>query len=184
MKTDTATLIKDLSGRTNQVLAEARELKQRSFEELNQRASPGSWSALEAIQHLNLYGNYYLPEIEKAVISGEHKADPIFKSGFFGNYFAKMMLPGEKAKKMKTFKDKNPLGEDLDPGVIDLFIKQQLKMQDLLKRSSAISYNKTRIPLSFPKFIKLKLGDIFRIVIYHNQRHMVQAKKAVKADFK
>ncbi|QED38003.1 DinB family protein [Antarcticibacterium arcticum] len=182
MKTDTAALIKDLSGRTEKVLAEARELQQRSLEELNQRASPGSWSALEAIQHLNLYGNYYLPEIEKAVISGEHKAEPIFKSGFLGDYFAKMMLPGEKSSKMKTFKDKDPLGKELDQGVIDLFIKQQIKMLDLLKRSVAVSYNKTRIPLSFLKFIKLKLGDILRIVIYHNQRHMLQAQMAVNGD--
>ncbi len=127
MKINTADLIKDLTARTQQVLAEAQELKNRFGAELNQRSGHTSWSALEAIQHLNLYGNYYLPEIEKAVISGKYKPDPVFKSGLLEDYFAKMMLPDKNMRKMKTLKDKNPFGKDLDPVVIDQFISHQKK---------------------------------------------------------
>jgi hypothetical protein len=36
-----------------------------------------------------------------------------FSTGFLGNYFANSMLVTKKTKKMKTPKDKNPLGENL-----------------------------------------------------------------------
>ena len=40
--------------------------------------------------------------------------------------------------------------------------------------------NKTRIPISINKWIKIKLGDTFRFVIYHNERHIQQAKRVLK----
>jgi len=182
MKLKTNDLITDLLARTLQVVADAVKLGERSLSKLEQRSGPNEWNALECIQHLNLYGNYYLPEIQKALLSKKHLPEPVFKSGILGDYFAKMMLPGERAKKIKTFRDKDPLGEKLDAGVIEQFIWQQQKLMKQLERSSSVSLNKTRIPLSFGKYIKLRLGDIFRIVIYHNQRHMLQAKNAVEME--
>lgn len=180
MKVQTQDLINDLVARTRQVLEDAQDLKNIPPAYLDKRPSASGWSALEAIHHLNLYGNYYLPEIEKAILSGGSKPEEVFRSGLLGNYFAKMMLPGEKMRKMKTQKNKDPLGMQLDPELIDRFILQQKKMLDLLKRSSAVSLNRIKIPLSIGRFVKLRLGDIFRVVIYHNQRHMLQAKNAVK----
>ena len=127
MKVQTQELINDLVVRTQKVLQDALDLKKVPPAHLNKRPSASSWSALEAIHHLNLYGNYYLPEIEKAILSGGSKPEAVFRSGLLGNYFAKMMLPGKKMRKMKTQKNKDPLGMHLDPEVIDRFILQQKK---------------------------------------------------------
>lgn len=43
----------------------AQQLQQRTDAELNYRQHPASWNVLECLEHLNLYGNFYLPEIEK-----------------------------------------------------------------------------------------------------------------------
>lgn len=88
MKTDL--LLKDLSDRTKTNLNSSREFSQRTPEELNQRPARKSWSALECLGHLNLYGDFYLPEIERAVESSGHSGEENFKSGLLGNYFAKL----------------------------------------------------------------------------------------------
>jgi hypothetical protein len=89
------------------------------------------------------------------------------------------MLPKEKLNKMKTFKDKNPSGSDLKVDTIDRFIAQQKEMLDLLDKARSVDLNKTKTSISITKFLKLKLGDTFRVIIYHNQRHLLQAEKAI-----
>lgn len=87
------------------------------------------------------------------------------------------MLPKEKLNKMKTFKDKNPIGSGLDKRTIERFINQQEQLLNLLDKSKEIDLNKIKTAISISKWIKLKLGDTFRVVIYHNDRHIVQANK-------
>ncbi|MFC0345495.1 DinB family protein [Epilithonimonas hispanica] len=102
-----------------------------------------------------------------------------FKTGFLGNYFASMMLPKEKLNKMKTLKISNLIHNLLDKSVIDEFIKQQNKMLELLEKAKTVDWEKTKTSISISKFIKLKLDDTFRFVIYHNLRHINQAENTL-----
>ena len=180
MKTPTENLITDLIERTRQNLNSAEQLHDLNPEVLNYKSSTDSWSALECFAHLNFYGDFYLPEIEKRIKASHYPAEPEYKSGLLGNYFAKMMLPGEKMKPMKTLKSTNPNGSKLEKDTIGKFILQQKKMLKLLDTARKVSLNRTKASISIAPMLKLKLGDTFRVVIYHNERHIVQAKKAVK----
>lgn len=184
MKIQTEVLVTDLMNRIKQLIVEAEALKEKSEEQLNHKQHAESWSVLECLEHLNLYGRFYLPEIEKYIKLRKGKSDPVFKSGWLGNYFANSMLPKEKLNKMKTFKNMNPLNSKLDKKVIDEFISQQQQMLRLLEESRKVNLNKTRTAISISKLIKLKLGDTFRFVIYHNQRHMVQALRIQNDELK
>ena len=42
---------------------------------------------------------------------------------------------------------------------------------------SSLDLNKIKTAISISKWIKLKLGDTFRVVVYHNERHIKQANK-------
>ncbi len=179
MKFDSQELIADLISRTERNLKEAEKLNHKDFTTLNQKANPESWSALECLQHLNLYGDFYLPEIEQRMKASKHLSQPVFKSTWLGNKFAEMLKPREKLNKMPAPKDKNPVGSQLDKPVVEKFIAQQHKMLSLLERAKAVNLQKTKASITLSKFIKLRLGDIFRVVIYHNERHLEQAFKAV-----
>jgi hypothetical protein len=170
-------LLQDLIERTRLNINKAEKLNKLSIEQLNYRLESDSWSILECIEHLNLYGDFYIPEIKKRIDNSKSMAPKVFKSGLLGNYFAKLMLPKEKLNKMKTFADKNPFGSELAKTTIDRFIKQQEQLLDLLDKSKKIDLNKTKTGVSISKWIKLKLGDTFRVVIYHNERHIVQANR-------
>jgi len=180
MKTKSETLISELIETTRQNLNFAETLKTKSNGQLNWKENRESWSILECLEHLNLYGDFYLPEIEKTIDNAKSKGELVFKSGIIGNYFAESMLPKAKLNKMKTFKDKNPLNSLLDRDTINRFINQQIKMLDLLDKAQTVSLNKEKTPITLTKLIKLKLGDTFRFVINHNIRHIQQIENNIK----
>ena len=81
---------------------------------------------------------------------------------------------------MKTFKVMNPAGSKLDRKVLEKFIGQQKTTLELLEKAAMVSLTKTKTSISISSWIKLRLGDTLRVVIYHNQRHLVQAAKVMK----
>lgn len=176
-------LIQSLLEQVRQIINQAETIKTYDLATLTWRENATSWNTLECLQHLNLYGDFYLPQIENKIKSSPFKPTPEFKSGLLGNYFAKSMLPKAKLNKMKTFKDKNPLNKTLDKTVIDTFINQQMQLLELLNQSRNVSLNKVKIPTSISNLIKLKLGDTFRFFINHIIRHLHQVDR-IKAAMK
>lgn len=149
------------------------------------KASPEKWSANQCIAHLNSYGRYYLPQIEKAMAAGRgvsQQPSLQFKAGWLGNYFTEMMVvksDGSVAKKMSSPKDHYPTIHNDSSQVIAEFIDQQEKLLRLLDQAKYINLNTIKVPISLSKFIKLKLGDTFLFLIAHNFRHIVQADRAL-----
>lgn len=177
----TEDLIKELVIRVEKHLAFGEMLLLKTDTELNKRLTNESWSVLECLAHLNLYGNFYLPEIKHQIQKSNTKNELVFKSGLLGNYFAKSMLPKEKLNKIKAFKSMNPIHSSLSKTTVANFIDQQKQLLTLLTEAQNVNLNKVKISISIAKFIKLKLGDTFRFVIYHNERHVLQAKKILAA---
>lgn len=170
-------LIQSQIEQTRQILNQVEKLKNLDLHTLTWKANKTSWSILECLEHLNLYGDFYLPAIENKTKNSKTPSEFEFKSGFLGNYFAKSMLPKEQLNKMKTFKDKNPLNAALDKTVIDKFINQQIKLLDLLNQSRNVSLNKVKIQTSISSFVRIKLGDTFQFLINHIIRHLKQIDK-------
>ena len=167
-------LLQSLLDQVKQITAQAEELKKCDLNTLNWRENPTSWNILECLEHLNLYGNYYLPIMEHHIKTSTTTAELEFKSGFWGDYFAKSILPKEKLNKIKSIKSKNPLNANLDAAVIEIFLDQQRQLIELLNLSKEVSLNKVKIPISIAPFIKLKLGDTYQFYINHIIRHFKQ----------
>ncbi len=180
MKIATELLLADLTTRTEQHLAQAKQWLDLPLDQLNWKADPDSWSILECLEHLNLYGDFYLPEMRQQMANSKHAAEPTFKSGWLGNYFANSMLPKPKLNKMKTFKDKNPNGSQLGIDRLEKFIHQQEETLSILQEAQKVSLSKTKTGVTISNFIRLRLGDTLRVVIYHNYRHLVQAEKVLQ----
>ena len=177
---NTESLINELIQITEKNMNEVQLFKNLNNIELNLKLNAESWSILECIEHLNRYGDFYIPEIRKRIESTNFKKSLTFRSGILGNYFAKSMLPKEKLNKMKTFRSMNPNNSSLDRSVLDKFLQQQESILDLLSKARHLNLNKVKTSISISKWIKLKLGDTLRVVIYHNLRHIVQAKSMIK----
>lgn len=179
MKISTSQLLDELKTITTEHIRYAESILQETDEKLNSRISDKSWSTLECLEHLNRYGDFYIPEISRKISSSKTSPKPAFKPGILGNYFAKSMLPGENLNKMKTFKSMDPIHSELSKSVVNEFIRQQHSFLELLEKAQSVDLEKTKTSISISKLIKLKLGDTFRFIVNHNQRHIRQAQNVL-----
>jgi len=177
-------LINDLKKDVQQLVAAAEHIKQNDKVKLAYAPAEGKWSIVQILEHLNAYGRYYLPAIDNAIALKKDEPDAWFISGFLGDYFTKSMKPTnvfEVKNKMKTAKAYNfPNSLNVDI-VMSEYLEQKAKLQLLLEESRLRNLNTVRIPITITKLVKLKLGDTFRFLVAHEQRHMVQARNTLKA---
>ena len=182
MQTDSNSLIEEMLALTERASSAARKFRENPNRNLNFRNHPEQWSALECLEHLNRYGEFYLPAIEKAILSQQKNRNVnTFKSGLFGNYFANLMRVKEgKITKMRTPADKNPLGSQLSLTTVDRFLKQQEMLKSLLNQARHVDLTRTKVPISLTRLIRLRLGDTFRFFVYHIERHIAQANRVLE----
>jgi hypothetical protein len=174
-------LITDLKSKTADCIIAAEHFQSLSVKDLNQRRSSDSWSVLACLEHLNLYGDFYLIELEQKILNAKPQvADDYFKSGWFGERTVTSMLPkDDHVDKMKTFQSKDPGYTDLDIKIIDRFLKQQHQLMRLLDMAEQVDISSITTRITLP-LIRFKLGTTFRFVVYHNVRHIWQAKNTLK----
>lgn len=180
MKARQGVVIEELLHLTDCAIKGAQAFKELSGEDLNAKKDQTQWSILECLEHLNLYGDFYLPEIEKQLLKGAKASDnSIFKSGVIGNYFTNLMKAND--GKMKSPKDKNPINSKLSAITIDRFLKQSETLKVLLNQGRNVDLTKTKAAISLSSMIKLRLGDTFRFYVYHIERHVLQAQRNIES---
>ena len=140
-------------------------------DKLYQHPSPSKWSVNECLQHLNVTNYHYLPRI-KLVIE-----NAVGKMAYNGT---KPSADGIIPKPMKTFKKEfNPvLSAYKQISAIPEFLEQQKQLLHYLRQAKNVSMGGNRITSLIP-IIRFKLGDAFRFLIAHEQRHILQAKNVI-----
>jgi hypothetical protein len=183
MQTEARVLLEEMVQITEACTVAVKQFRTLSGAQLNYRTDPESWSILECIEHLNLYGDFYLPEMEKQILAQKQDTPcTVFKSGIIGNYFAELMqAKNGKIKKMTSPKDKNPVHSHLTVTTIERFIKQQERLLNILRLAGSVDLARTRTAISITRLIKLRLGDTFRFFVYHIERHVTQAQRVQSA---
>lgn len=178
MKIENNILIDDLLQRTRLATEKVKSFQQLSIDQLRYKKGD-QWSILECLEHLNLYGDFYLVEIENCIIKNRNRpGSNVFQSGLLGNYFANLMeVKDGKITKMKSPKDKNPVNKDLTETTITRFLQQQEQLVKLLKSCRSMDLTRTKSAISLTRLIKLRLGDTLRFFTYHIERHVLQADR-------
>ncbi|MEO6639200.1 MAG: DinB family protein [Ginsengibacter sp.] len=181
MKIGSIELINHLVEKVENAKKSVENLNKYTVEQLNAKSHGDAWSTLECLEHLNLYGDFYLQEIENKILQQKKQANKsMFNSGLVGNYFANlMMVKNGKIKKMKTPTDMNPGNSTLTKTTIQRFLKQQEKLIRLLNQAKEVDLTNTKTAIKLTRLIKLRLGDTFRFLVYHIERHILQAEKSI-----
>ena len=161
-------------------------LQQYPDEVLFFRANPESWNILECLEHLNLVYDYYLPQIQKGILKGQHlSAKEHFKPGWFGNFMTNGMQPKSSGKigfKTKTFQKTTPqvTVEDKNKVIAD-FLKNQDAFLSYIEKSGELDLEKIKVVSLIGSILKFKLGDAFRFLTAHNNRHFQQIENILIA---
>jgi len=175
---------------TNQVLAlrvlSHQRLRPLTSEQLNRRPAYDKWSAAQCLEHLNLVGGYYLPNLKArlrlAQASGSTAGTQV-RSGWLGRYFT------------ATTKDRNGLGDNLlrrprqyaptgtrlTGTVVESFNRQLDELLRLLLLARQVDAGTVRVPNPLYPWLRLRLTDVFEALVLHIQRYVKQAEQVAVA---
>jgi uncharacterized damage-inducible protein DinB len=177
-------LLDALQSDVREIIFQCNQLKQYPGQLLQHAPEPGKWSVVQVLEHLNIYSRYYINAIEERLHLNQSGPDVFFEPGWLGNYFTNLMKPaGNKTieKKMKAPKNALPaLMPDAEVRLTE-YLRHQHHLLNLLQIAKNANLNYIRIPISINKYIKMKLGDTFRFLIAHEQRHFLQIKNTLIA---
>lgn len=178
-------LLKTLERDIQTMLKEIAPLQALSQETLNRPPHAGKWSIAQIIEHLNSYNRYYIPQIQSVLKKGEEKKvkpNSQFNTGVIGGYFTNMMMPKENGKMRRMPAPQDHVPKRILDGqkVLADFIETQTQLVALLQEASKTDLQKLKVSVSISKWMKLRLGDTFRFLIAHQQRHFRQLHTAVK----
>lgn len=153
------------------------QLREQNVEDLNWRPSAEKWTVLECLEHLNMYGDYYIPEIGTVIKKSRAQSGPKkFKHTWWGDYLVNALAPKSKqaVKPLNAMEKLNPKGMKLGAETVERFIKQHSQLIDLYEQARLVDIQHkctgTTIPL-----VRLRLVDSLRAQSYHSQRHVDQA---------
>jgi hypothetical protein len=185
MRYNTEELLASLEKEVRHVIAKTKELQSLGNHILISQPQPDKWSVAQVFAHLNSYNRYYLTHIDAAIKKADKGAMAVFRPGWFGAYFTKMMYSnvkaGEISNKMKAPKDHRPMPQTDSNKAINEFLQGEAKLLELLSLARQYNISKVKVPISISRFIKLSLGDTFNFLIAHQVRHFLQIKNTLAA---
>ena len=187
-KTAVDIVLKRLSILTSGLITEVQEnIATRSSEDLNKQPYERSWSAAQCLEHLNAYYRYYIP-VFRGKIQNTRFTDP--SDYFISSPLGRAVYRSVKLGKVKNVKRKLKSPKDYNPLVnaslstensVNEYLDHAKDFIQLLKEVEKVDLRKTKVPLSLRPVVKLNLGDALLFMVYHNERHIYQAKRALEA---
>jgi len=151
--------------------------------QLNWKPGVKSWSIAQCLDHLITINRLYFPIFEK-MKSGPventfmEKYSPL--SGFFGRYLIKALGP-ENPKKMKTSKVAYPSASEIDATIVEKFEAHNRELGEYVGKISPDVDLRTIITSPLAGFVTYSLDDCLTILIVHERRHVLQAKRVVQS---
>lgn len=153
-------------------------------QQLNWKPGADQWSVAQCFDHLVAANAAYLPIFEK-VLSGEKK-NTFWESlpwlpALWGKLLVKAVAP-ESARKLKAPKIFHPSSSSVDGAIIRRFIDQQNQVVRYMKATEGLDLEKIKISSPVTNLITYSLMDAYRIIINHEQRHLLQATRVSKME--
>lgn len=173
----------DIITRISTVSNEAINLNRLDSQLLNTSPAEDKWSVNQCIEHLILTLIHYLSAIEKGIDQANSKGigpSLQYKPGIIGNWFYHKMMPitsASKSSKFKTFRKLQPKQIE-EP--IHKFLEKHYKFEQLVNEIHKQNLEKIRVVSLAGPLIKFKLGDAYRIVTAHNERHLLQSQNVIR----
>ena len=173
-------LLDELTARTADAVRFGEGLADVPGDRLHARPAPKRWSALECLEHANRYADDYLGRLDAAAAKAGPRAEAAYAPTWVGRRFAAAVHPGTRDKKMRTFPTKDPRTDTLDAdAVVAAFVANQQAYLDVLGRLADRSLTGVKVGVSILPIVRLRLADMLAVVLWHNARHVEQAREAV-----
>jgi hypothetical protein len=173
-------LIAELLDRTELLKANTKPFIRLTDEQLLCRPAPGKWSIAEIYRHLDLSLDQYIRSIlSRIALAPDHPVDT-YHSGWLGELIYERIMPRSDGSvfKLKAIAAHLPNAASPDAReALEAFERHCDALDDILRHVSTKDLQSIRIPVHSNRLIRLRLGDVLRIMVAHGERHLLQAQR-------
>jgi DinB family protein len=153
-----------------------------SVEQLNWKPSDSEWSVAQCFEHLIASNAGYIPLVQK-IVRNEHRPSikerlPLLPR-FFGPMVLSVVQPQSK-RKFKAGPGFEPSRSEIGSDIIPRFQRQQQEMIDHMNLTKDVNLRRTIVTSPVASFVTYSLLNAFKIVVAHEQRHLLQAKRVTE----
>jgi len=172
-------MLEELDASDRQASAVAREL---SLERLNWSPAPGQWSVGQCLDHLLKANQVYLPPIARALDGRSHAPVQEITPGWFGRWFIRTQIDPSTQRRRGRAPGKITPAQNVDPSVLDEFVRSNDTVRDLVRRASAHDVNRVRFVNPFVPLVRFTVGTGLEVVWRHQRRHLLQAERVKRSN--
>ena len=157
-----------------------------SAAQLNWKPSPKKWSIGQVYDHLNTEFNLYDKQLIKI-----NKKDNLPKrtdnwqqrTTISGKFLNRMINPASKKKVPAPGKFK-PSQSEIESSIFEKQLANLDKLSTYIQKAENEAWDLNKIPVISPALflLRMNLGECFQLEVFHNQRHLQQAKRVMKAE--
>ncbi|HEY4063778.1 MAG TPA: DinB family protein [Puia sp.] len=176
-------LITELLDRTELIKASIQPFLRLTNDQLHHRPAPGKWSIVEIFGHLNIMHDIYIRSILARTTLAPDVESSSYRSGWLGDWVYEKIMPRADGSvfKLKALKSHcADISAEEGKEVLESFLRKCDAIDDILRHVSTKDLQRIKIPFSFSRMIRLRLGDNLRYLVAHGERHLLQAQRVMK----
>jgi hypothetical protein len=176
----------DIDGIVARLQGVAEDIKQSfgglSFEQINWKPAPESWSVGQCLDHLIKSNEEFYPELDK-LAAGTRKntlwqsTSPL--SGIAGAFLVSTLK--KEGNKVKTNQKMTP-PSDVPGDIVERFSQHQSQFIEKVRSTADTDWHKIVLTSPFVKIMTYRMDVGLEAIIEHEKRHVRQAKRVVAAD--
>jgi hypothetical protein len=157
----------------------ARRFGPLSAVQVNWKPARDEWSIAQCLDHLVVSERPFVPIFEE-IQAGRRRVRlrervPLLPR-LFGTLLINALRP-DTGRKMRARPAFLPSGSDLPAGIVSTFLEQQERLRRLMTASRALDLDGIVVTSPVVGLITYSLMDAYRIVVVHEQHHLVQAMR-------
>lgn len=149
--------------------------------QLNWKPDVNQWSIAQCFEHLVAANESYFPTFEQ-VLTGRKQTTLWQRVPLLPSIFGKMIVQAvspEAARKLKAPKIYAPASSNIDGAIIRRFLERQEQVIKYLNAVKDLAVENIIISSPVASIITYSLLDACRIIVGHEQRHLLQAKRVL-----
>jgi hypothetical protein len=175
-------LLRDGEAQLLQVNDEARRLAaELTPDQLEWVPPDGGWSIAQVFAHLTTANGSYLAPLRRAIerdrASGKPASHRTWRPTFFGGMLIRSLEPSAR-RGMPSPKIWRP-GAGQAAGALEAFLASQESVLDLVRSARGIDLVRARLSSPVSRLIRLNVGDVIRVLVVHDWRHLGQVKRVL-----
>jgi hypothetical protein len=151
-------------------------------EQINWKPAADSWSVAQCLDHLISINREYYPVFDQ-IMKSEYRKTFMHRIPFLNVFFGRMMIKAlspDFRPKLKAPTSAQPSSSSIDPQIVDRFIAHQREILEKMRSLEGVNPAGIIITSPFASVVVYSLLDTFRLLMAHERRHFVQARRVME----